>query len=74
MDEQKKTALAAVDTISDRVCALSDAIWDTPELGFQEHHAMRLQCELLEQLGFRVETNVGGIPTAFSGTWAAEHP
>lgn len=74
MDEQKKAALAAVDAISDRVCALSDAIWDNPELGFQEHHTMRLQCDLLEQLGFRVETNLAGIPTAFSGTWGSGTP
>lgn len=74
MDKQKQAALAAVDAITDQVCALSDALWDNPELGFQEHTAMRLQCELLEQLGFRVEQNVGNIPTAFSGTWGSGKP
>lgn len=74
MDKQKQAALAAIDTIAEPLCAQSNAIWDTPELGFQEHNAMALQCEMLEQLGFRVEKNLGGIPTAFSGTWGSGKP
>lgn len=74
IDKQKKAALDTIDTIADQLCAQSDAIWDTPELGFQEYTAMALQCDLLEQLGFRVEKNLGGIPTAFSGTWGSGKP
>ena len=47
MSEQKKAALAAIDTIASRLCAISDSIWDKPELGFQEYHAAQLQCDRL---------------------------
>ena len=74
MNEQKKAALAAVDTIASRLCAISDSIWDEPELGFQEYHAAQLQCDLLKELGFRVKQGLGNIPTAFSGTWGSGRP
>lgn len=74
MDLQKQAALAAIDAVASELCALSDAIWDQPELGFQEFHAARLQCDMLKSLGFQVEEQLAGIPTAFSGTWGSGRP
>lgn len=74
MDVKKQSALDAIDRVSDIICHLSDAIWDTPETAYQESHATKLQCAVLEQLGFQVERNLAGIPTAFSGRWGSGKP
>ena len=74
MDAQKSAAISAIDTAAERICQVSDAIWDVPELGFQEFQSAKLQCELLAELGFTVETNLGNIPTAFSGRWGSGKP
>ena len=49
--------------------ALSDYIWDHPEIGFQEHEACRVLTERLSELGFQVETGVGGLSTAFRAVY-----
>ena len=46
--------------------ALSDRIWDHPELNYQEHLAAE-HAALLEREGFRVRRSVAGIPTAVVG-------
>jgi aminobenzoyl-glutamate utilization protein B len=74
MDAQKRAAIAAIDAAAQNICAVSDAIWETPELGFREHESARLQCELLQQLGFAVERQVGNIPTAFAGRFGSGKP
>jgi len=74
MDTQKKVALAAVDEISRQLCDLSDAIWEVPELGFQEFESARLQQEQLKKLGFTVEAGIGGIKTAFCASFGSGKP
>ena len=74
MKNAKFVALTTIDDIESQITQLSDTIWDIPELGFQEYEAARLQCELLEKLGFRVERKLGGLSTAFSGSWGSGKP
>ena len=74
MEENKSSVCSAIDSVSDLICGLSDAIWDTPETAFLETEATRLQCELLEKLGFQVEKDLANIPTAFSGRWGSGKP
>ena len=74
MDMQKAAAIAAVDTVAEKICRMSDGIWEVPELGFQEFQSAKLQCDLLGELGFSVETGLGNIPTAFSGRWGSGKP
>ena len=40
----KQAALAAIDRYADRICRLSDAIWDFAELSLQEHRSAELYC------------------------------
>lgn len=47
--------------------ALSDAVWDVPELNFGEYRSCALHTQTLEQEGFRVTRNVSGLPTAVMG-------
>ncbi|MGY0561268.1 MULTISPECIES: amidohydrolase [unclassified Luteimonas] len=44
---------------------LAQAIWEQPELGYQEQMASSLLQEQLRQAGFEVEAGVAGMPTAF---------
>ena len=74
MDEMKKYALASVDANAEIYNAISDSIWDEPELSLKEHHAAELYCDALEKLGFTVEKGICGIETAFSGSYGAGHP
>lgn len=45
--------------------ALSQAIWEQPELGYQETLATSLLQEQLRQAGFEIQAGVAGMPTAF---------
>lgn len=58
---------AIVEELGPRFSELSDAIWDNPQLRWEEFDAVDRQSALAEELGFTVERNVGEIPTAF---WA----
>ena len=40
-----------------------------PELNYQEHHAAAVLSDSLERHGFTVERGVGGVETAFRGTF-----
>ncbi|MCW1410670.1 amidohydrolase [Rhizobium sp. 1AS11] len=55
-------------------CALSDRIWDMPELAFEEHRSVAEQCAALEREGFRIKKNAGGIPTAFVAEYGRGGP
>lgn len=47
--------------------ALSDRVWDTPEINFEEYASSREHASMLEAEGFRVERGIGGLPTAIMG-------
>ncbi len=56
-----------VDAKTDEFVALSDRIWDNPEIRYQEHGAAAEHIATLEHQGFRVTRDIAGIPTAFMG-------
>ena len=74
MNEIKKAALHAIDAHADIYTAISDAIWDEPELSLKEFKAAALYTDALEKLGFTVQKNLCGIETAFSGSYGSGHP
>ena len=45
--------------------ALSDDLWNHPELGFEEHHACATATDLLKRDGYAVTTPYCGLDTAF---------
>ncbi|MGU3401284.1 M20 family metallopeptidase [Brucellaceae bacterium D45D] len=53
---------------------LSDAIWDAAELRFAEHRSSSLLADMLRENGFRVESNVAGMETAFIGEYGQGKP
>ena len=49
--------------------ALSDWIGHHPEVGFKEFKSVDTLTKVLRAAGFRVETGVASLPTAFVATW-----
>lgn len=45
--------------------ALAMALWAQPELGYLEHASSRRLQEALDAAGFKVESGIAGMPTAF---------
>lgn len=70
----KLEAIAVIDRESGRLCAMSDAIWEHPELGYHEDFAAGIYIQALREFGFEVEENLKGIPTAFCGTFGHGNP
>ena len=56
-----------VDAKKDEFIAMSDRIWGTPELCYAEMRSCAEHKAALEGQGFRITTNVAGIPTAVMG-------
>ena len=54
--------------------SISDQIWEFAEPRYQEFHSSALQADFLEQEGFTVTRNLGGIATAFSASFGSGHP
>jgi aminobenzoyl-glutamate utilization protein B len=63
-----------VDAKREDYIALSDRIWDMPEIAYNEYQSCAEQTKMLEQEGFRVTTNLAGIPTAVMGEAGDEGP
>ncbi|MGO4387577.1 M20 family metallopeptidase [Microvirga sp. 2YAF29] len=55
-------------------CDLSDRIWATPELAFEEYRSVVAQIAMLEAEGFRITQKVGGMATAFIAEYGSGGP
>ena len=64
----------AIDSRSKKLTALSDRIWEYAETAFVEFKSTADLCAALEEEGFKVEKNVAGIETAFTGTYGSGKP
>lgn len=71
---EKKTAFDWIDENQSRVIEISDEIWEYAELGLLEFKSAKLLIEELKKHGFKIEENVGGMPTAFVATWGKGKP
>jgi hypothetical protein len=56
---------AAADVVVD----LSHAVWDTPEIAFEEYKTAEMTSRVLADAGFEVETEIADLPTAWSATY-----
>lgn len=53
---------------------LADSIWKTPEVAWHEFASSKLQADLLEEHGFRIRWDSGGVTTAFVAEWGEGSP
>lgn len=58
----------------DRLRALSDAVWATPETCYGEHASVAAHKAELAHQGFRITENAADIPTALVGEWGEGEP
>jgi aminobenzoyl-glutamate utilization protein B len=56
-----------VDDKKDLFEALSDRIWDRPEIAYNEYNSVAEHVATLREQGFRITENLAGIPTAVMG-------
>jgi aminobenzoyl-glutamate utilization protein B len=70
MNADKLAIARSAEEKQETIWRISDAIWSYAELGLEEYRSARLLAELLETAGFRVESGVAGMPTAFVATWS----
>ena len=68
MSTVKETILEAADRLGDELEALSHQIHDHPELGYEEVKACGWLTDFLAKKGFKVETGIAGVATAFRAT------
>lgn len=65
INQQQKTIMQAIDSVTEEIFSISHQIHEHPELGYDLWFASGLLCETLERHGFTVERDYVGIPTAF---------
>ncbi len=53
---------------------ISDFIWENPEVAYKEFKASKCQADYLEQHGFAIRWDIGGINTAFIAEWGKGKP
>lgn len=57
-----------------RIISVSDKIWDFAEVRYEEKQSSALMAQTLEDSGFNVVRNAGGIDTAFVATFGTGEP
>jgi len=66
--------LRQIDAGHARSSEIARQIWGLAEVGYQETKSSALLQEQLRAAGFRIETGVAGIPTAFVASWGSGKP
>ncbi len=64
----------ALDREQARAVALADEIWRLAEVGYQEEQSTRALQSYLKRSGFRIQTGVADIPTAFVAEFGSGGP
>ena len=66
--------LKTIDAKQDEIIKLADTIWENPELAFKEYKSSEALTSYLKANGFSIESNIGGLPTAFIASYGSGHP
>src|SRR5215467_71772 len=63
--ENQTKLMKSVDSYAPRMSEVALKIWSKPEVSYQETQTSALLQDELKKAGFKIETGVAGIPTAF---------
>ena len=74
LSKNKAAIQASVEKHKAALIKISDEIWSSAELAFEEYQSSKLLADYAEQNGFKVERGVAGMPTAFVATFGAGKP
>lgn len=70
----KPDVIKSIDSKYDQYSSIAHKIWEFAEVGFQETKSSALLQETLIKEGFKIESGVGGMPTAFTATYGSGKP
>lgn len=70
----KETAWGWIDQNQNRIIEVADTIWSYAELGLTETKSSKLLQDELKKHGFKVDSGVASMPTAFVATWGNGKP
>ena len=68
-DDNKKQVQKAIAQLSQKLWDISTTLFNDPELAFHENHASKLLGETLAEVGYKIETGIAGLDTAFRATF-----
>ncbi|MHC4397034.1 MAG: amidohydrolase [Planctomycetota bacterium] len=71
---EKATADKWIKANQATLAKVKQRIWEVAELGFEEYESSRLLRELLAEHGFKVESGVADMPTAFVASYGSGKP
>lgn len=70
----KMEVAKAIDSKYQTYSGVAKQIWDFAEVGYKEVKSSALLQETLKQAGFKVESGIAGIPTAFIASYGSGKP
>ena len=65
----KERLFQTIDGVREELIAMADDLFDHPETGMEEFHALDVLTQWLMREGFEVETGTAGVPTAFKAVY-----
>ena len=74
LSENKRYILKSVEKHEAKLIEISDAIWASAEIAFEENQSSDLLADYAEENGFKVDRGVAGMPTAFVATYGSGKP
>ena len=72
--KDKDKVIQSLDAQASEFTKVAKQIWENPELGYLEEKSSTLLKGELEKAGFKIESGVAGIPTAFTATYGTGTP
>jgi aminobenzoyl-glutamate utilization protein B len=73
-DGAKALAYAAVERNAEQIATIGDSVYYFAELGMQEFESAKFVKQVLESIGFTVETGAAGMPTNIWARWGSGKP
>ncbi len=74
LERLKTEALADIEGRRVMTQQMVDQVFSYGELGYQEFETSRYLTDILRRNGFTIQTNVAGMPTAWTATWGSGKP
>jgi aminobenzoyl-glutamate utilization protein B len=72
--DQRQTAIEALEARTDHYAKVARQIWDYAEVGYQEEQSSKLIQGEQREAGFTVEAGVAGMPTPFVANFGSGEP
>ena len=74
VNKLKKQLLSSIEQKSDELVTMSDNIWRAAEVAFREEKSAQYLMDYAKQNGFDVDSDLAGMPTAFTATFGEGSP